>query len=366
VGLVAGAALLTRHLGLVLVAIGVVVIVSEGWKRSRELALRHAAIVAVVSWSAVWVVIRALAWPTGGESGARFDSIISTGRADSLLTRLVLAVPWPKEWAAGFAYLVITSTARPAYLLGQAWDGGRWWYFLGAALVKVPLGALSVLVVGIFGWSRVPSHRRRQALAVVVAPAVVLYVTIAVQPLNLGLRYAFPSLALWFVAAGPVVLLGRPSWRRIGAVALAVTQVAAVVVSYPHSIAWSPPPFQPSYRWATDSNVDYGQDNGRVEEWAVGRSPLVARLLPRGVDPPAGSRPLLDTRPEDVHGWVAVSATILTASNRDALSWLRAYCPVGTIGGSVLLYRFEAPVDARPGPTMPVGLCDDDTSVRAG
>jgi hypothetical protein len=367
VGLTVGAALLTRHLGLVLLAVAAGVISFSGWKAARSLALRRAAVVALVSWASVWIVVRVLAFSSPGEpSGARLDSLIAAGRGDSFLTRLVLAVPWPKEWAAGFAYLVLTSAAKPAYLFGQAWDGGRWWYFLGAVLVKVPLIAVIALVVGPFGWRRVPRREARNAFAVVVVPAIALLVAIGAQPLNLGLRYAFPSLALWFVAAGPVVLLGRPALRRVGATVLAVTQVMAFGVAYPNSIAWTPPPFQPAYRWATDSNVDYGQDNGRVNDWAVGRAPLVDLLLPRGFDPPAGSRSLLEVSPADVRGWVAVSATRLTALDRDALSWLRAYCPTGTLGGSVLIYRFDSPVDPRPGPTMPVAMCPEEESTRTG
>jgi len=366
VGLASGAALLIRHLGLVLLVIAIAVVAMAGAKRARRVALRHAAIVTLVSWATVWIVVRVLASPSGGAAGSRLDHLVSAARGDSQLSRLVLAIPWPKEWAAGFAYLVLTATARPAYLFGQAWNGGRWWYFLGAVLVKVPLVAVVVLLVGLFGWTRVPRSDARKAMAVIAIPAIALYVTLAAQPLDLGLRYAFPVLALWFVAAGPIVLLGRPLWRRVGAAALGVTQLAAIAVAYPHSIAWTPPPFQPAYRYTTDSNVDYGQDNGRVADWAVGRAPLVDLLLPRGVDPPPGSRALLDVPVAEVRGWVAVSPTRLETAERDTLSWLRAYCPVATIGGSVLVYRFDAPVDPRPGPTMPAGLCSGGASRRTG
>jgi hypothetical protein len=366
VGLASGAALLIRHLGLVLLVVAIAVVATAGAKRARRVALRHAAIVTLVSWATVWIVVRVLASPSGGAAGSRLDHLVSAARGDSLLSRLVLAIPWPKEWAAGFAYLVLTATARPAYLFGQAWNGGRWWYFLGAVLVKVPLVAVVVLLVGPFGWTRVPRSDARKAVAIVAIPAIALYVTLAAQPLDLGLRYAFPVLALWFVAAGPIVLLGRPRWRRVGAAALVVAQLAAMAVAYPHSIAWTPPPFQPAYRYTTDSNVDYGQDNGRVADWAVGRAPLVDLLLPRGVDPPPGSRALLDVPVAEVRGWVAVSPTKLETAERETLSWLRAYCPVATIGGSVLLYRFDAPVDPRPGPTMPVGLCSGGASRRTG
>jgi hypothetical protein len=255
---------------------------------------------------------------------------------------------------------------QPAYLLGHAWTGSRWWYFLGSVLVKVPILAVVVLLAGPFGWRKVPGPQRRKALAVVVAPAAVLYLTISGQGLDRGVRYAFPVVALGFVAAGPITMLGRESWRRVGGGVLALTQMAAVLASYPHSIAWTPPPFTPAYRWATDSNLDYGQDRELVEQWAAGRAPFVDLLLPRGFDDPAGSRSLLAVPASEVRGWVAVSATRLTALDRDALSWLRAYCPTGTLGGSVLLYRFDSPVDPRPGPTMPVGLCSGEESTRTG
>jgi hypothetical protein len=112
--------------------------------------------------------------------------------------------------------------------------------------------------------------------------------------------------------------------------------------------------------------VDYAQDVGRVDEWAAEHAALVDLLVPRGVDPPKGSRPLLETPVVDVLGWVAVSATQLTAIHRDELSWLRAYCPVRTIGGSVMIYWFASPPDPTPGPTMPADVCSGDVSVRAG
>jgi len=365
VALAVAAALLTRHTGLVLLAVGIIVVIGKGWRAARSDALKHAGIVAFGSWAVVWLAFRLFDFtaPTGA-AGARLDGLIAAGRHDSALTRLVLAVPWPKEWAAGFAYLVMTSNPKPAYLFGHAWDGGKWWYFLAVVPVKVPLVALFVMVAGLFGWRRYSKRKIRLGLAVVVAPAVALYLTVALQPLNLGLRYAFPSLALWFVAAGPAVRLGSSLSRRVAAVALVGTQLAAVIAGYPHSIAWTPPPFKPGYQYATDSNIDYAQDTRLVNQWAKGKQPLVDLLLPRGFDIPEGSRPLLDVPPEAVGGWVAVSATRLTALDRDRLSWLRAYCPVGTIGGSVLLYRFEEAVDSSPGPTMPAGICSGDVSTR--
>jgi hypothetical protein len=60
-----------------------------------------------------------------------------------------------------------------------------------------------------------------------------------------------------------------------------------------------------------------------------------------------------------------VSATRLTSGNRDGLAWLRKYCPVSTIGGSVLIYRFDSPPTTDPGPTAPAPMCAGDVSVVA-
>ena len=73
-------------------------------------------------------------------------------------------------------------------------------------------------------------------------------------------------------------------------------------------------------------------------------------------------QPLIGTRPDALRGWVAVSVTNLTALHRDELAWLRAYCPVGSIGGTILLYYFDAPPDGAPGPTMPARPCADSAA----
>ena len=60
------------------------------------------------------------------------------------------------------------------------------------------------------------------------------------------------------------------------------------------------------------------------------------------------------------------SATDLTSDDQGPLSWLRAYCPVGTLGGSILVYRFTLPPDGAPGPTVPAGPCTGPASTRTG
>jgi hypothetical protein len=229
----------------------------------------------------------------------------------------------------------------------------------------VPLPTLLALVVGTVLLVWAPGRQRSRALLVTALPALALLAFTVAQPLDLGVRLILPSLALWFVLASPVVDLARRSRVALGALGLVgLIQLASFAVATPHSMAWTPWPFQPAYRWTSDSNVDYGQDLYRLADWARGRNPWTDVATTRGLDDVVPGRRLVGTPPAAVTGWVAVGATSLTELDAARLSWLRAYCPVGTIGGSVLLYRFDRPPSARPGPTRPVAPCFGATFSR--
>ena len=363
------AALLTRHSAFSLWAYAVVVVVAVVWRSDRRVALRYGAMVVLVGFAGVWIATRAIA-PAGPspEFAARSSDLIAEASARSVFARTALAVPLPTEYRAGLAYLVVTSVDRPAYLFGHAWNGSRVWYFPGVVVAKLPLGALVSMAMASLGLVRVRQGKRRRVMLAVVGPALVSFAFVVAQPLNLGVRYVMPSLALLFVGAGAVVAraVSRPQRALVAAVGCA--QAAAMIGAGAHALAWTAPPFRPAYRAVSDSNLDYGQDNGRVEAWAREHPQAWVTLLrPRGYDLPAGTRELRGADVSQVRGWIAVSATRLTALDREQLSWLRAYCPLGDVGGSVLLYRLASAPDTAPGPVMPVKRCavGADFSTRA-
>ena len=357
-GVACAAALLTRHNALPIVAVVAVAAVVVGVRHSWRAALRNASVICLVAFALVWAFYRGLdPTPPSGEIAQRFDAVIATAQHDSIAARAALIVPLPQEFRAGLAYLFVTSDARPAYAFGHAWDGARLWFFPAAALAKLSLITIGACIVGLFGLRRIPKATRRLPLLALWIPAGTLAFVLLGQPLNLGLRYAFPIVAAVFVCAAPAVLVGRLNIRRALGVAALGLQVVFVWMAAPHSLAWTPPPFSPAYRFVTDSNVDYGQDVERFIAWAEHNQVAAAIVRARGFDLPASVQPLIGTAPDSLHGWVAVSVTNLTALHRDELSWLRTYCPVGTFGGSILLYYFATPPEATPGPTMPVGPC---------
>jgi len=54
-------------------------------------------------------------------------------------------------------------------------------------------------------------------------------------------------------------------------------------------------------------------------------------------------------------GWWAVSASLVTEWAWVFVLWLPAYCPVGVVGKTILIYHFEKPPDQRlrPGDEPP-------------
>jgi hypothetical protein len=182
-----------------------------------------------------------------------------------------------------------------------------------------------------------------------------------------GIRYALPVIALLFVVGSPVAGWLAASRRRWALVALLmVVQLASFWDAAPHSLAWTAPPFRPGYAVAAESSLDWGQDNRALIDWMDGRTVYVAPFggSLEAVHKTPGYRDLMVTAPAEVRGLAAASVTELTTYHREQLSWLRAYCHVGTIGGSILLYRFEQPPTAEPGPSRPAGRCSGDVSVR--
>jgi hypothetical protein len=178
-------------------------------------------------------------------------------------------------------------------------------------------------------------------------------------------RYLLPVVALGLLgaAAGASVLWHQRHRVALIGVALAA-QFGLLVGSAPHSLAWTSLPTDAPWRLAADSNLEWGQDFYRLQDWARGRplwlawtGPMPSALVP-------GARPLTSVEPEKVSGWVAVNATTLTVYGHEELAWLRAYCPVDDLGGTVLLYRFDDPPSSERGPETPPEECRGEVSVR--
>jgi 4-amino-4-deoxy-L-arabinose transferase-like glycosyltransferase len=339
----------TQVTGLLVVAASLIVIVGAQWRSGVARAFAQAALAGLIAWAVVWAVYIAV--------------------DPAMLWQLPTLVPRP--YLDGIRYLAAhDTTGSAAYVDGIAYTGGRWWFWPLSLVIKWPQAALLLLVAGAIGCLRLPRDLRRRAAVAVGLPAVLLTAFTLTMPKDVGVRYLLPVLALWaaVAASGVVTVLGDISGaarKRLAGAVVAVllgTAVLSAAGSFPRSLAWTAWPFRPGYAVVTDSNVDWGQGLYALRAWSPGRNPWVAYFGPRGIGTSGipGARPLLGAAPAHLDGWAAASVTALNSANRPALSWLRAWCPVAILDGTILIYHFSQPpaaVVAGPAPARPAALC---------
>jgi hypothetical protein len=212
----------------------------------------------------------------------------------------------------------------------------RWWFWPANALIKLPVTLLLAFALTPFFLKRAPSDEKRRVYAAVIPVAVVLGVFTMVTPDDRGLRYMLAVIALFCVCIAP---LARA--RRLLPVLLVAGSLVLVADSLPHVFSWTMPPFRPAYKYVSDSNLDWGQDMHDVQRWARGKHPWIACYSPRGsgcTEDVPGARQLLYATPRSqVHGLVAISST--SQNLLEWHPWLRHEKQIGTIDGTVMLYR---------------------------
>jgi 4-amino-4-deoxy-L-arabinose transferase-like glycosyltransferase len=331
-GLGLAAAAETQVTGVLVVASALAVVVAAQWRSGVGPALARAGLAGLIAWAVVWAIYIAV--------------------DPAMLRQVPMLVPRP--YLDGIRYLAVhDTTSSPAYVAGIAYTGGRWWFWPLSLAIKWPQTSLLLLLAGAIGCLRLPPGARLRAGLAVGLPAVLLTAFTLAMPKDVGVRYLLPAVALLAAAAASglvAVLETGPGERRRRLARAAVAALLGLAVlstagSFPRSIAWTAWPFRPGYAVATDSDVDWGQGLYALRSWSAGRDPWVAYFGPRGISTAGapGARPLLGASPARLDGWVAVSVTALNSANRASVGWLRGWCPVAILDGTILIYHFGQP-----------------------
>jgi hypothetical protein len=247
--------------------------------------------------------------------------------------------------------------SRAYYLAGRFRVGGFWYYFLAAFLLKTPLPTLglTVLTAARFRALRAPRWLDEAFLAV---PVVAFFVVTSAFADNLGVRYllpVYPLLFVWVSRCGRLLLGRRPIAVAAGLLAAWYAGSALWVfpdhLAYFHEAAGGP---AQGWRWLDDSNLDWGQDLKRLRRYLDENGIERVRLLyPWNGDPDYYGIDHVRVTPEEWYGAprpgvYAMSTVWLVRGLYEArgrgvpTDWLERYRPVGRVGASFLIYRFEA------------------------
>lgn len=300
------------------------------------------------------------------ESVLRFgDGMVALGVATWIALLAVYrfsGFPLPGPVLEGIRFQSHASSAGefPAFLHG-AWSQTGWWYYFPVAfLLKTPLATIALLAAGT--WAIVRRRLRGVGdLWMVLPPLWLLYVLSFHFGKNYGVRYLLPALPFLALVAGvgveALAARRRGKWLAAGVLGW---QLLACVLAAPHHLAYFNELVGSSdhaRRWLLDSNLDWGQDLGRLPAYlqAHGGGPICLGYFGH-VDPKVYGIDYTLPPTVPTAGRCAVSANFLAGYpyaityadgriqgvRRNAWSWFDRLQPSARIGRSIYVYDVTA------------------------
>lgn len=286
-----------------------------------------------------------------------------------------------------------------SYLRGRWSDQGWWYFYLYALLLKVPLGTGVLAAFALFAEAVHPGTIRRQDACFVLIPGVSILALASSQTgVSLHARYVIPALPFLFVWTSRVAwLIGTLPSNRQRRVSQAIVgcaliwSIGSTLLTFPHCLSYFnelaailPTPADDTYprrltqspsgrgliplirhivnagprhgpRHLLGSNVDWGQDVGRLKRWLDTHpeitldglacdafSATVANLSAYPL-PPVGrgdsSNATVDARVVGpLPGWYALNVNSIFARDR-RFRYLLCFKPAVAIGFSIHIYH---------------------------
>jgi hypothetical protein len=230
------------------------------------------------------------------------------------------------------------------YLFGRLYTGSLWYYLPAALLVKTPLGMLALWAAGAV--ALVAVRRLRPAAPCLLVPTAVLLASAMLGSRDFGTRYAIFVPMFLAVAAG-CVLAVRWRWVPVAVGALVLFVAVGSLRTYPYYLPYSNEAFggpAKTHLRLHDSNVDWGQDLGRLADrlsarypderiWLVYKGSGVPSFYGiRAADPrkvPAG----------EVRGLLVVSDSSVAKATGRLAELIDNSRPIDTVGHSITIYR---------------------------
>ena len=248
-GLVAGLLLATKHSGILLAPMLLLLIAWEvvaSEKRNRtQVTLRLTGaffgitlIAVLVLWS--FYGFRYAARPAGLPLSTSLTSYVQL--LSVFQSRAILAVAQlhllPESYLIGLVDVKHMAERYPTFLLGRVYSHGVWSYFPLVILIKTTLGLLALVALAAFVIRTRLCSKRRQLVYVLVPPIVYLAIAMAAG-MDIGSRHLLPMYAFLFIFAaagtGALVKTSRP-WAIVCAI-LVIAHVASTLLAYPNELA---------------------------------------------------------------------------------------------------------------------------------
>ncbi|KOV72163.1 glycosyltransferase [Streptomyces sp. AS58] len=340
-GAALGAALATRMsaLAAVPVLLGLAALSTRCTRAGPRALLKGAALTALAAVAVVWAAYLTV------DPRLRWAPQQHVPTVRGLRGHLVDLLPFPEAYRDGMRIQFgLENKPWRGFLLGRRYTGSLWYYLPVALLVKTPLGTLVLWTAGAVTTVAVP--RLRAAALHVLAPAAVLLAAAVQGSRDFGTRYAL-FLPMFLAVAAGCVLAAR--WRRVPAVTTALVILVAVssLRTFPYYLPYSNEAFGGPGKTRLrlhDSNVDWGQDLGRLADrlrerhggeriWLVYKgSGVPSHYGIEAADP-------LRVPAARVRGLLVVSDSAAATATGRLADLIASSRPVDEVGHSITLYR---------------------------
>ncbi|MGC4983909.1 ArnT family glycosyltransferase [Streptomyces sp. DT193] len=325
--------------------------------RAAAAAAGMAVVVVAVVWVTYLAVDPRLHWTAPADLPA----------VHGLRALLVDHLPVPRPYRDGMrVQFGFENATWQGFLFGRLYQGSLWYYLPAALLVKTPLGMMALWTAG--SLTLLAVRRLRPAAPYLLVPPALLLASAMTGSRDLGVRYALFMPVFLAVAAGCAVVPRGPRAERAGAerrrlpgwagitrrpgpgpvtAALVLFVGVSSLLTYPYYLPYSNEAFGgpgKTYLRLHDSNVDWGQDLGRLADRLKGHYPHEkVWLVYKGAGvPSAYGIDATDPRTVPaarVHGLLVVSDTAIDKADARLKALLAPSGRVEEIGHSITVFR---------------------------
>jgi hypothetical protein len=317
---------------------------SDTRAKARLLGLGAAAAAGMV------LVAVAVVWATylAVDPRLRWTAPADLPAVHGLRALLIDHLPLPQPYRDGMrVQFGFENATWQGFLFGRLYRGSLWYYLPAALLVKTPLGMTALWTAGSVALLTV--RRLRPAAPYLLVPPALLLASAMTGSRDLGVRYALFMPVFLAVAAGCAVVLRRrwAGWAGIVTAVLVLFVAVSSLLTYPYYLPYSNEAFGgpgKTYLRLHDSNVDWGQDLGRLADRLEGHYPhQKVWLVYKGAGVPsaygidaADPRTVPAAR---VHGLLVVSDTSIDKADARLKALLATSRRVDEVGHSITVFR---------------------------
>lgn len=262
-----------------------------------------------------------------------------------------LPIPLPEDFVLGIdVQRRDFEHPYPSYLNGHWSEHGWWWFYIYAIELKEPIPWICTLALAsLHLLSRRGPRRDRRGTAWLEALGLVLFAFVSSQVgFSHHLRYILPAYPFMILFMSRIA--HRNIYNRVVRSILIGWLASIAVASSPNCLSYfnplcgGPPA---GHRYLLFSNVDWGQGAIQLRRWiddhpearplyvsCSGPAPPKAYGI---IAPPVPRSP----RGRPSPGYYAVAAALLHNPHEDDYGYLRQHEPLISLGGSILIYRFD-------------------------